>query len=72
MGAALELNLLGLRRNRRYPSEQFFKIVGEVGASVIFGSDAHEPWVVNDTESEKIAWDMAKRLHLKVIDKPLI
>lgn len=72
MGAALELNLLGLRRNRRYPSEQFFKIVGEVGANVILGSDAHEPWVVNDTESEKIAWDMAKRLHLKVIDKPLI
>ena len=71
-GIPLEINFLGLRDKRRYPSEKFFEIAGQVGASVIFGADAHEPWVVADKESEKIAWDMVKKFNLKVIDKPLL
>ena len=71
-GIPLEINFLGLRDKRRYPSEKFFEIAGQVGASVIFGADAHEPWVVADKESEKTAWDMVKKFNLKVIDKPLL
>ncbi len=72
MGVPLEINFLGIRDKRRYPNDKFFKIAGEVGNAIIFGSDAHEPWVVNDTESEEIALDMAKKFNLKVMDKPLL
>ena len=39
----LEVNLLGLREGRNYPSERFFKIAARVGSTVIYGSDAHAP-----------------------------
>lgn len=39
----LELNLLGVRSHRYYPTDEFFAIVGEVGNDVILGCDAHEP-----------------------------
>lgn len=37
----LEINLLGLREDRNYPSERFWKIAAREGNSVIYGSDAH-------------------------------
>ena len=37
----LELNLLGLRANRTYPSERFFRIAGASGCTVVAGLDAH-------------------------------
>ena len=42
-GIPLELNCLGVREGRCYPTEKFWKIAGEVGNSVIIGVDAHEP-----------------------------
>ena len=72
MNIPLEMNFLGLRDQRRYPNEKFFRIAADVGNDIIFGADAHEPWVVNDLESEKTALDMAKRLGLKVMDKPIL
>lgn len=42
-GVPLELNLLGLRDGRHYPSERLFRIAGEAGAGVILGIDAHSP-----------------------------
>ncbi len=38
----LEFNLLGYQTHRHYPSEDFFKIVKEVGNQVVIGTDAHE------------------------------
>jgi len=39
----LELNLLGLREQRHYPTARFWEIAAEEGCSVILGSDAHNP-----------------------------
>lgn len=42
-GVPLELNCLGVRDGRCYPTEKFWKIAGDIGNSVIIGVDAHEP-----------------------------
>ena len=70
-GVPLELNFLGIRGHRQYPNDTFFRIAGEVGNQIIFGADAHEPWVVKDTESEKIAQEMVKKFGLNLIEKLL-
>ena len=52
IGMPLEVNLLGLREDRNYPDERFWKIAAREGNRVIYGSDAHEPdhvfssWVI--------------------------
>lgn len=40
-GIPLEINLLGVREDRNYPNEQFWRIAAQVGNSVVYGSDAH-------------------------------
>lgn len=37
----LEINLLGLREDRNYPRELFWRIAAREGNTVIYGSDAH-------------------------------
>lgn len=39
----LEMNLLGIRRNRHYPNRHFWRIAAREGNRVIPGSDAHAP-----------------------------
>lgn len=46
----LEINFLGMKEGRNYPCDKFFKIVGEVGNQVVFGSDAHNPEDVYNEE----------------------
>ena len=72
MNIPLEINLLGIRTNRHYPCEEFFKIAAEVGNSIILGTDAHDPLDVCDPQSEEIALQMVKKLGLNLIDKPLL
>ena len=55
MGIPLEINFLGLRTHRHYPSLPFFKIAAEVGNDVVFGADAHNPKDVYDKQSEETA-----------------
>lgn len=43
LGIPLELNLLGLRQNRTYPTERFFRIAKACGNTIIAGIDAHDP-----------------------------
>ena len=43
IGIPMEVNLLGVREDRNYPDERFWKIVSREGNPVIYGSDAHEP-----------------------------
>ena len=38
----LELNLLGLRANRAYPSARFFQIAKDCGSTIVAGIDAHD------------------------------
>ncbi len=39
----LEVNLLGLRADRTYPSERFFHIAKACGSTIVTGIDAHDP-----------------------------
>lgn len=68
MGIPLEINLLGVRDHRHYPSNAFFKIAAEVGNDVVIGADAHDPVSLIDTGEEQ-ALQMAKDLHLHVVEK---
>lgn len=68
----LEINFLGLRDNRHYPSSVFFRIAAEVGNEIVFGADAHSPWAVNDILSEQKAREMVKELGLHLIETPLL
>ncbi len=68
----LEINFLGIRDKRRYPNEKFWEIVGETGAPVTFGFDAHCPADAADKKSFKVAMDMVERYKLNYIGMPKI
>ncbi|MGN0460110.1 MAG: histidinol-phosphatase [Ruminococcus sp.] len=50
MDIPLEYNMLGRFYERNYPNETFWKIVREVGNSVIIGFDAHTPSFLSNLE----------------------
>lgn len=62
----LEINFLGIWDRRHYPNRKFWKIAGEVGNTVVFGADAHQPEKVWNpaalSEAEKIVEDYGLRL----------
>ena len=60
----MEINLLGIRENRPYPKQQFWKIAGEVGGDVVFGVDAHSPDALSHPASVAFAEDMVRRYGL--------
>lgn len=60
----LEINLLGIRGNRHYPNEKFWKIAGESGVDVVFGMDAHEPKDAGDAQSQKRANELVEKYGL--------
>ena len=68
----LEINLLGLSEGRHYPNETFWRIAAEEGNDVILGFDAHRPEHLQNRAVEEQARKMAKRLGLKLIEKPVI
>lgn len=63
-GTPLELNLLGIRENRHYPNERFWRLAAEEGSTVVLGCDAHTPGDVVDPESEQKALALVERLGL--------
>ena len=64
----LELNFLGLWDHRHYPNPDFFRMAGEVGCDVIFGSDAHQPERVWNPAALAMAQEMVKQYDLHVIE----
>ena len=56
----LEINFLGIRDNRIYPNEEFWKVVGEEKAPVTFGFDAHDVQSAYDGESYPKAMELVK------------
>ncbi len=68
----LEINLLGVRGNRCYPARPFWKLAGEVGASVVIGVDAHEPQAFLQKDAEEKALRLVKELGLKLIEEPFL
>ena len=71
----LEINFVGIRSGRHYPSETLFELVAEEDCPVVFGLDAHAPEHVLDSESEEKALEMVHRLGLNLLEtvplKPL-
>lgn len=69
-GVPLEINLLGVRDHRHYPSDKFFSLCGELGATVCIGCDAHSPDVTVDVESFEKALKMIEKYSLNYCEKP--
>ena len=70
MKMPLEINLLGIRDHRTYPTEKFFKLCGKYGAEVCVGCDAHDPKSVADHESFAVASEWIDRYGLKFAEYP--
>lgn len=68
----LEINFLGIRTNRLYPSKEFFKLAAEEKSPIIFGLDAHAAEDAFDGESLEKAKAMVDELGLNHIGKPKI
>lgn len=64
----LEINLLGLLENRKYPNEIFWEQAAEEGNLCILGRDAHSPKQILDTETEARGLGLANRYGLAVLD----
>lgn len=65
----LEINLLGLRDGRHYPTDRFFRIAAEVGNPVVLGCDAHRPCDMAVPENVAEGYAMAERLGLQVLER---
>lgn len=63
-----EINLLGVRESRHYPSSTFFEAVAAAGCKVILGLDAHNPGVFNNPEPERYARALAKQYGIEVVE----
>ena len=72
MHIPLEINFLGLREQRHYPSEIFLNLAAEVGNDLLFGADAHEPESVFDLSTENKAREIVKRLGLHLIEDAIL
>lgn len=68
----LEINFLGIRDNRNYPNESFWKIAGEEKSPVTFGFDAHDIKNAYDGDSLIKAKEMVDKYKLNYIGKPKI
>ena len=68
----LEINLLGIRMGRQYPSRVLFELAAEVGNDIVIGVDAHDPEHFLDKNQHVVAAQMVKDLGLKLIEKPLL
>lgn len=68
----VEINFNGIRCERHYPNELFWKIAGEEGCPVTFGSDAHNPKHTFDGESLEKAKQLVEKYNLNYIGKPEI
>lgn len=76
LGCVIEYNLLGHYLHRNYPTEAFWKIAAEVGNSVIFGIDGHEPSSMNRPQTETEARVFLSGLGITPLDtiepKPIL
>lgn len=67
-GLPLEINLLGIHKNKHYPCKEFFELLAEEGNTVIFGADAHQPERFLNREAEEKAHGLVKAYNLKLIE----
>ena len=72
MEVPLEINLLGVLENRRYPNPRFWKIAQEVGNKAILGVDAHAPEQLLRTDTIERAKLLAMEFELPLVDDDLL
>ena len=65
----LEINLLGIHKNKHYPCREFFELLAEEGNTVIFGADAHQPERFLNREAEEKGLELVKQYGLHLIDQ---
>lgn len=68
----LEINFLGIRTNRIYPTELFWEIAGKEGCPVTFGFDAHDVTSAFDCGSLERAEYLVKKYGLNYIGRPTL
>ena len=66
----LEINFLGIRDNRNYPTEKFWKLAKGYDISVVFGLDAHDVQGACDTASLEKALEICQKYNLNVLKTP--
>ena len=66
----LEINLLGIRYNRHYPGERFWKIAGEVGSPITIGVDAHASKDFLNKDALTTAFMLIEKHNLNYIGMP--
>ena len=66
----LEINLAGVRCNKFYPNEKFWKIVGDMGSPVTIGYDAHSSKDFLNKEQLNRAAYLIRKYHLNYIGMP--
>lgn len=66
----LEINFLGIRDNRNYPTSKFWKLAGEEKCPVTFGFDAHSAKDAYDADSLEKAKEIVKEYQLNYIGMP--
>lgn len=64
----LEINLLGIHKQKHYPCKEFFELLAEEGNTVIFGADAHQPERFLNYEAEKKGLELVNRYGLHLIE----
>lgn len=66
-GTPIEINCLGLRQGRPYPSKELFKLSKEYNVKYVLGVDAHEPDNFNQKDIDK-AFEFMKEFDIEIID----
>ena len=64
----LEINLLGVLKQKHYPSRLFCELLAEEGNTVIFGADAHQPERFLEHSAERDAEEMVKEYGLQLVE----
>ena len=67
-GLPLEINLLGIHKQKHYPCPEFFELLAEEGNTVILGADAHQPERFLNDEPENKARELVKQYKLHLIE----
>lgn len=67
-GMPLEINLLGFREKKWYPSRRFLEAAAEEGCQMILGCDAHAASALNDPKTEAMARRLAGEYGLTILE----
>jgi histidinol-phosphatase (PHP family) len=63
-GVPVEINCMGVMKNRCYPDDRFWRIASDMGNSVIIGVDAHSPAELLDKSNVAKCQEISRRFEL--------